>query len=282
MMKQIKQAPFVLAAIFFVLMACSSVANTPAAPTQPKVIEATATQPAVVEATLTAAASATPEQVVEVTFKTPEEAITHYFEGVAQNNVGKILQACAINEMGEKFKLDVYVARLGNVMYPSQSLSPSDYPFYAEMNEMAVSSQILGQVRFLAYGLLSSEKVDDGSLITNMDPDRVNKFIQDVDPRKLSTIEIQKISPPNQTLMNDPKYIANAVKRAAVYGAEDSTERVALFSFEQNDYYIGFTLLRYGEDWKISSQSSPLANTDVLGAPVKISVDDFEGMINSQ
>jgi hypothetical protein len=51
---------------------------------------------------------ATPDQGTNVSFKTPEDAITHYFEGLAQSNINKILQACAINEMAEKFRFDLY------------------------------------------------------------------------------------------------------------------------------------------------------------------------------
>jgi hypothetical protein len=271
-MKQNSQAALVLAAIFFVLVACSITSGTPVTPTQRVVIDAT----------LTAAPSQTPVQAVDVTFKTPEETITYYFDGIMQNNLSKILQACAINEMGEKFNFAMHVERLGGVMAPAQFLSPTDYAFYSELNKVTVSSQILNQVKFFTYGLLSSEKVDDGSLILNMDSARVNKFIQDVNPRKLSNIEIKKIGLPNKTLMNDPKYIENAKKSASLYGADESTERVALFSFEQSYYYIGFTLLRYGENWKISSQGSPLANTNVLGTPLKITIEEFDSMVNSQ
>ena len=165
------------------------------------------------------------------------------------------------------FNIGLQVERLGKVMAPGQFLSPSDYTFYSELNKMTVSSQILNQVKFFAYGLLSSEKVDDGSLILNMDTERVNKFIKDVDPRKLSNIEIKKISLPNKTLMNDPKYIENAAKSASLYGADESTERVALFSFEQSYYYIGFTLLRYRENWKSAVKALHWLTPMCLGRP---------------
>ena len=42
-----------------------------------------------------------PDQASNVVFKTPEEAITSYLEGVAQSDFHKISQACAINEMSE-------------------------------------------------------------------------------------------------------------------------------------------------------------------------------------
>jgi hypothetical protein len=126
---------------------------------------------------------------------------------------------------------------------------------------------------------LSSEEVDEGKTIM-MDAERTNSFMKDVDPKRLSSLEIKKIGLPNETLMNSAKYLENADKLARIYGADESTERVALFSFEQNNYYLGFTLLRYGDNWKISSQTSPMSNANALGAPEKTTVEEFERLIN--
>jgi hypothetical protein len=213
-------------------------------------------------------------------FKTPEEAITSYLEGVAQGNMRKISQACAITEMSEKFKFDLYTEWLGGVFLPVQSLSPTDYPFYVETNKMQLSSQIVSRVKIFTYSLLSGEKVDDGSVITNMDTERINSFMKDVDPKRLYGLEVRKIGLPNKTLMSNAKYLENTAKIALIYGADESTERVALFTFEQNYYYLGFTLLRYGENWKISSPTSALANSNILGAPQKTTVEEFESMIS--
>jgi hypothetical protein len=232
-------------------------------------------------APVAASTTPTPNQASDVVFKTPEEAITYYFEGMAQNDIHKILQACAINEMGEKFKFDLYIERLGGILQPTLSLSPTDDPFYAEINKTQLSSQILNRVKIFAYSLLSSEKVDDGSVITTMNADRVNSFMKAVDPHRLSKLELKKIGYPNRTLMNNAKYLDNATKSAHIYGADESTERVALFSFEQNYYYLGFTLLRYGENWKISNQTSPLAGTNALGAPQKTTAEEFESMTSN-
>jgi hypothetical protein len=213
----------------------------------------------------------------DVVFKTPEETITHYFEGVAQADARKILQACAINEMGEKFRFDLYTERMG-VLLPTQSLSPTDYALYVENNKVQLSAQIFNRVRIFAYSLLSSEEVAEGMTIV-IDAERTNNFMKDVDPQRLARLEVKKIGLPDKTLMNNARYLENATKIASIYGADESTERVALFLFEQNHYYLGFTLLRYGEDWKISSQVSPLANTNGLGAPQKTTVEEFESMI---
>jgi len=219
------------------------------------------------------------DQATTVMFKTPEDAVTTYLEGVAQGDFRKIMQACAIDEMGENFKFDLYIDRL-QAFQPFQSQAPANYPLFVELNKAQISAQISSQVKILYYSLLSTEDVSSGKTIVKLDAERVNTFIKAVDPKKLSKLEVKKIAPPNKTLMNTARYIDNAAKIARVQGADESTERVALFSFEQNYYFLGFSLLRYGDNWKISSQASALANTSVLGAPVKTTPEKFESMLN--
>ncbi|MEP7289005.1 MAG: hypothetical protein ABI947_24895 [Chloroflexota bacterium] len=217
-------------------------------------------------------------QTGNVSFKTPEEAITLYMQGVTQGDVGKILQACAINEVSENFKFDLYTDRL-KAFIPYQSPAPSNYPFYVEMNKAQLTSQILGQVKIFVFSLLSSEKIADGNVII-IDPDRTAKFIKDVDPTKLAQLEVKKFALPNKTIMSSTKYTDNVTKIARVYGADEYTERVALFLFDGNYYFMGFTLLRYGETWKILNANSPLAGTSSIGAPQKTTEKDFEGVTN--
>lgn len=223
----------------------------------------------------------TPDQISEIRFKTPEEAILHYFEGVAQADAAKIFQACAIDEMSEKFRFDLYTERFGMYM-PVMSLSPTDYPFYVEINKIQRSAQILNRVKIFAFSLLSDEAVGGGIPIIidpEEDGERIGNFVQDVDPTRLAQLKVEKIGLPDETRMNSDQYLESAAKLARAFGADESTERVALFSFAQNYYYLGFTLLRYGETWKIGDQFSPLAKTDTLGSPNVTTVAEFEDMI---
>lgn len=64
-----------------------------------------------------------------------------------------------------------------------------------------------------------------------------------------------------------------------MYGADTSTERVALISFEGLNFVVGFLLLRYGDEWFIRSQMSPIANIDVTGVPKKVTPDEFETLL---
>ncbi len=225
------------------------------------------------------ATAPTPTPVSEMVFKTPEDAITYYFDGLKQTDVKKILQACAIDEMSEKFDFAQYTDWL-KAFPPVNSQAPAEYPLYAEANKLQLSAQILNRVKMFMYGLLSDEKVDDGRMITQMDAARVNNFIKAVDPKRLDKLEVKKIVPPNKTLMSNAKYVENTTRQAHIYGADEFTERVALFSFDQKDYYLGFTLLRYGDNWKIDSQFSPLAGTNALGTPTQTTVEEFENLIN--
>jgi hypothetical protein len=218
------------------------------------------------------------EQSNEVTFKTPEEAITYYFEGVAQADTDKILQAFAVSEMSEEFRFELQTERMGGAFVPLVSLSPADYRLYVETNKILLSAQILNRVKIFAYSLLSDEETDEGKTLI-LDAERMKNFVQDVNPERLAELEVQKIGPPNKEIMETPQYQEGAASFAATYGADESTERVALFSFEGSTYYLGFRLLRYGENWKISEQLSPLADTNVTGAPQETTVEAFSAMI---
>ncbi len=219
-----------------------------------------------------------PIQASQASFKTPEDAVTAYLEGVAQGDLSKILQACAINEMSENFKFDLYIDRL-RAFLPFQAPAPSSYPFYVELNKAQLSAQITGQVRILAYSLLSSVKLDGMTVL--MDIDQATAFMKAVDPKQLAGLAVNQIGLPSKSAMSSTRYQDNAAKLAHVYGADESTERVALFSFGQDYYYVGFSLLRYGDNWKISSQTSPLANVPSTGQAQKTTVQQFENMISN-
>jgi hypothetical protein len=221
-------------------------------------------------------AAAPPNQSSTVTFSTPEDAITTFFEGMAQGDFSKILQACAINEISENFSFDLSIERL-QAFVPFQSYAPANHSFYVELNKAQIASRIADQVKILAYSLLSTQDIDY-SQTTLMDVDTAVSFMNEVDPARLSQLEVKEIHLSSTKLMSLPRYEENAVKIARVYGADDSTERLALFSFEQNYYMLGFTLLKYGETWKISSLNSAIANTSVLGGAGKTTIEDFESM----
>ncbi|MBN1202071.1 MAG: hypothetical protein JXJ20_09465 [Anaerolineae bacterium] len=213
------------------------------------------------------------DQTSDVSFKTPEEAITFYMQAVVQGDVAKIMQACAIDEMSEKFRFDLYANRLQALTL--QAPAPSDYPFYAEINKAQFSWQVLNQARNLAYGLLSTEQELIDGYTVPIDTEGAIQFMKEVDPERLAQLQVTKIGVPYPEIASDERNLNNWNKQAQIYGADELTERVVLLLFEGDYYYVGFTLLRYGEDWKISSAASQLGYTNAVGAPQETTEEEF-------
>lgn len=205
----------------------------------------------------------------EAALTTPEAAIMQYLEGVAQNDIGKIMAASAVDQMSEGFQLEQHVELIGGNLNWLNTPAPVNYPFYVAANKVQQTARILTQVKFLAYALLSGEDIASERPIFDIDAERTRKFITDVDPARLATIEVKEISFPVPSYEDDSRYVEDSAKRASLYGADEYTERVVIFSFEGRDYYLGFQLLRFGANWKVMEQFSPLGNTSPSGIPVR-------------
>lgn len=160
-------------------------------------------------------------------FSTPEEAVTVYMQGVTQGDISQIMQACAINEMSEKFRLDLYTDRV-KALTPFAP-APSDYPLYVEMNKAQFTWQILNQVKNLAYGLLATEnKVVEGQVVP-IDAAGAAQFMEEVNPERLAQLQVTAMGLPSPEIAGSERNLDNWNRQAQVYGADELTERVVLF-----------------------------------------------------
>jgi hypothetical protein len=212
-------------------------------------------------------------------FATPEDAVGAYMAGVAGADLDTVFGAAAIDEVSEGFRFDLQVDRF-NAFVPF-SLAPAEYPFYVDVNRALRAEQVARQVLNLSYSLLSSETID-GTVIAPVDQAWAEDFTQDVDPSRLATLTVVDIGIANEAAMQGERYQENAELQASSYGAEELTERVALFYFEGELYYVGFTLVRYGDSWKVLGQTSPMAGTDSLGTAIPTTLDDYEALTGPQ
>ncbi len=210
------------------------------------------------------------------TRSTPEAAVSQYMEAVAKADAAELVQACAIDEASTRFRFDLQAERLKAIVSTTTYLFPSDYHFYAEMNKSVQSALIFGQVRGLEYSLLQSVPVDQ--VITPVDLARAQQYVKDVDPSRLADMKVVSIKLPSPKLANDARNIKNWAAIANVYGADEMTERLALFQWNGKDYEVGFTLLRYGGDWKVLSQMSNLAGIGGNGTADPTTPEEFDGL----
>jgi hypothetical protein len=217
----------------------------------------------------------------DVTFATPEDVVLFYMEAVAAGDIPGVVQALAVDEMSDNFDIARYVTRLQ--AFPFQAPAPSDYPFYTEINRAKFTGELLFQTRNVAYGLLASDPELREARTVMVPPGEssqfVNGFIDDVNPERLTQIQVVMIALPAPDVAQTERGLEVWDGIARVYGADALTERVVLLSFEGDYDYVGFGLLRYGGDWKISGIASSLGGTNSLGIPRPTTVDEFQDLI---
>ena len=206
-------------------------------------------------------------------YKTPEHAIAAYIEGVAAQDLDKVLAATAIDKMSAEFDFIAYVDRLRSLTMVAPA--PAGEPMFEAINKAAFTAQISRQVLFLTYGLLTTSELVQGKTVL-MDAAGAAAFENEADPARLEGLTLSKVGLPMASMMSDERYLTNAASQAATYGADELTERVALLTLDGASYLIGFTLLRYGRDWGVSNQTSALAGTSSSGAPEPITPEEFD------
>lgn len=206
-------------------------------------------------------------------FKTPENAINAYVTGIAAGDFDKVLAATAIDEMSQNFDFVAYVDRLQSLTVAAPA--PSTNPLYVAINKAAYTETIATQVQFLTYGLLSTSPVLEGRSV-QMDGDGAADLQSEFDLSRLAGLTVSKIRPPVPSVTSDERYLTNSASQARTLGADELVERIALVTLDDRSYLIGFTIVRYGETWGISSQVSALAGTTVIGTPIPITPEDYD------
>jgi hypothetical protein len=158
-------------------------------------------------------------------------------------------------------------------------LAPSQYRLYATINEYEQAARILSQVRKLAYTLGSPNSVYE--IISPVTAGQVQQYVKDVDPSRLAGLRVVDVKFPRAHLASNARILADFAAQAKAYGADEKTERLALFLWDGNYYEVGFQLLRYGGDWIVLSQNSVLSDLDSSGAPQAITPDEFNAKTGS-
>lgn len=197
---------------------------------------------------------------------TPEDAVRAYLQGVANADPDAVLDASAVDAMASGVDFVGWVDRL-HAWMPFQAPVPATDPFLVELNRAQQASQLLSQTRMLLYGLLTDVELD-GSPVAPVDAAWAQGLADQLDLARLAELEIGEIAPPDPELMSGERYLDLVAKQAAVYGADELTERVALIALDGRSYVVGFTLMRYDDAWLVSSQSSAIGGTPATGAPI--------------
>lgn len=199
---------------------------------------------------------------------TPEGAVRIYLDAFKARDLESLMAVSAADPVADEVDFVAYVDRI-RAWLPFQAPAPATDPFLIDLNRVQQASQLLGQTRMLTYGLLTDVQLD-GATVAPVDAAWAEAFMDQLDLARLDGLEIGEIALPDPELMDSDRYREVMAKQAAVYGADEMTERVALVSLEGRDWLVGFTLMRFGDAWHVNSQTSAIAGLPATGVPTPI------------
>ncbi|WP_284539225.1 hypothetical protein [Pleomorphomonas sp. T1.2MG-36] len=217
-------------------------------------------------------------------FKTPEEAITAFMEAVKKQDFEAILATTAVDRMSEGYD---FVAQAGQlkVIMPSFAMPASD-PFFISVNKAFYAGLIAKDVQFLTYSLMLANNpviIDallDGQTYASPNyPTAARDMFDAVQAERLSELSISKIGTPLPEKVNSERQQRLFSKHAKFFQGDAETERVALLSFDGRDFLIGFSLIRFGDDWLVEGTRPWIAETSRMGGAKRTTPDEFEALI---
>ena len=216
---------------------------------------------------------------------TPEAVVRTYLSGVADADLEAIFAVTAVDAYGDGFRFDQLVD-WRRAFTPTLDPSPPDHALYRELNRLMQEEAIGRKVTLLVYSLLSSEHRSDQGIgpwpIRVDDESWAPSFAAEVDPSRAAHLEIADIRFPDASLEDHPRWLESAERLARILGADDLTQRLALVSLDDQLFDVGFTLVRYGDVWKVLDQTASLGNTDSWGAAHPTTLEDFEARTSGE
>ncbi len=210
-------------------------------------------------------------------FSTPKDAIRHFYESVVANDFETALEACAVREQAEDFDFPGYVDRMKMHM-PLMNPAPSTSDMYRDLNEAAILGNLANQIKTLSFSFFVTDGLD-GTPVTPADRAYAEAFEEAVDSKKLAGLKLLRIDPPMKSILESEKNIENFSEMAKLYGAEEMTERIALYDLDGRTFVGGFGLYRYASGWKIFRLYSSLAGVSPTGAAVETTAQEYAGML---
>jgi len=180
-------------------------------------------------------------------FDTPEAAIAHYTKSIAAADLDAAMQALAVDEIAARYDFPA-VARWLPVAQPATLYAPTNHDVYVRLNKLRLAGELSNATRMIMYSLLGIEIEAPARHATDAD---IAAFMT-ADPSRLRALKVVRIDQPGKAVVNTPEMIAMHKRHAAFHGADDQTERIALYQLGDQHYWGGFQLLRYGKRWVIS------------------------------
>lgn len=220
----------------------------------------------------------------EAHFKTPEEAVTAFMEALKKQDFEAILATTAVDRMSKGFDFIAQAERV-KVIMPYYAMPTSD-PFFISVNKAIYTSQIARNVQYVTYSLMMADNpviidplLEGHTYASPNYPTAARDMFDAVQAGRLSELSISKIGTPLPEKLNSEQQQRLFSQHAKFFHGDAAAERVALLSFDGRDFLVGFSLLRYGDDWLVEDMMSRITDTGFLGGAKRTTPEEFEALI---
>ncbi len=196
-------------------------------------------------------------------FESEEEVILYFFEMLKREELYEML-ACfsRIKSEDDKAFVDkIFV----NGKFVLNSDYPLEYNLYRDINEISVLNERAKSI----LGFISSLILNEDNPINYLKKDgkeiKIESFqdaitaLDALDTQYLDTIDVLEINMPNIYLMDSKTTFNYFKKHASISGALDKTERTVLFSYNEKQYFVSFTLVKFEDGWKLENFGAELS-----------------------
>ena len=212
----------------------------------------------------------------------PENIVGSFYEKLEEKDMEGALACFSSEEAAEHFDYEKYVD-----FYDSEdqdTLLPAQDDKIQLVNQRKLegraADQIASTLRVIGLGEDVGEQSAQGVSPWQTLGVELEDYIESVDSGSLKGLIVERVELAVQEKQNQDETQEKLNEEAGVYGADERREYAALFTVGETSYIQGFTLDRYGEDWKIYSLTSELAGTSSYGIPsVAEKSSDFENYI---
>jgi hypothetical protein len=204
---------------------------------------------------------------------TPEAAVNLYIESIAANNFARALRTYAAHEHAARVDFTALVSWV-HVFSAGVQDAPAEYPMFVEMNELRAKAEMAQATKFFVYSLLTDR--DPGGSQTVESDAEIRAFVQAVNPARLAMLRVVRIDQPRKSLGPEAQELFK--RQATRYGADEMTERVALYELSSQFFWSGFQLSRYDKTWKIY-QFASFYHGPYRGGMGKTTAAEYEALL---
>ena len=210
------------------------------------------------------------------TFKTPEQAIEHFFEGIKENDMEKALQACSIYEYGEQYDFNASIERY--TMISPTSYAPTDYDLYADYNIIKRKNMWANRILSICYALSDdneiAKQINEGLSVKIESDNDIEQFVEDVNPDNMKDLEIIRVDVCCPDLQAGDIVERNVKMLNKIISADERKEYSVLFSCDGETYATAVTLCKFDNCWKLEDPAFYTGwNANLI--PEQMSEDDY-------